>query len=94
MRCVVLAGRGRSFSAGADVELDAGLARALARAENVADAERLAAMLLAVDACPKPVVARVHGAALGGGSGLVACCDVALAVGAGHLRLHRDPARA
>ncbi len=78
MRCVVLAGRGRSFSAGADVNwMRASLD--LPPAENVADAERLAEMLLAVDACPKPVVARVHGAALGGGSGLVACCDVALA---------------
>jgi methylglutaconyl-CoA hydratase len=78
VRCVVLAGRGRSFSAGADV----GWMRAsldLTAEENVADAERLAGMLLAVDGCPKPVVARVHGAALGGGSGLVACCDVALA---------------
>jgi methylglutaconyl-CoA hydratase len=78
VRCVVLAGRGRSFSAGADVNwMRASLD--LSAEENVADAERLSAMLLAVDACPKPVVARVHGAALGGGSGLVACCDVALA---------------
>jgi methylglutaconyl-CoA hydratase len=78
VRCVVLAGRGRSFSAGADVSwMRASLD--LSPEENVADAERLAEMLLAVDACPKPVVARVHGAALGGGSGLVACCDVALA---------------
>jgi methylglutaconyl-CoA hydratase len=78
VRCVVLAGRGRSFSAGADVNwMRASLD--LSWAENVADAERLSEMLLAVDACPKPVVARVHGAALGGGAGLVACCDVALA---------------
>jgi methylglutaconyl-CoA hydratase len=76
--CIVLAGRGRSFSAGADV----GWMRAsleLSAEENVADAERLADMLRAIDSCPKPVVARVHGAALGGGAGLVACCDVALA---------------
>jgi methylglutaconyl-CoA hydratase len=78
VRCVVLAGRGRSFSAGADVNwMRASLD--LSPDENLADAERLSEMLLAVDACPKPVVARVHGAALGGGSGLVACCDVALA---------------
>jgi methylglutaconyl-CoA hydratase len=77
-RIVVLAGDGPSFSAGADVEwmrssID------LSYDENVADALRLRAMLEAIDGCPAPVVARVQGHALGGGCGLVACCDVALA---------------
>jgi methylglutaconyl-CoA hydratase len=78
VRCVVLAGRGRSFSAGADVEWMRG-ALELGHGGNVADARRLADMLNAIDSCPRPVVARVQGAALGGGCGLVACCDVALA---------------
>jgi methylglutaconyl-CoA hydratase len=78
VRCVVLGGRGRSFSAGADVNwMQASLD--LGHDENVADATRLAVMLETIDSCPKPVVARVQGAALGGGCGLIACCDVALA---------------
>jgi methylglutaconyl-CoA hydratase len=77
-RAVVLAGEGASFSAGADV----GWMRAsveLTYDENVADALRMRAMLEAIDSCPAPVVARVQGHALGGGCGLVACCDVAIA---------------
>jgi methylglutaconyl-CoA hydratase len=78
IRCIVLAGRGASFCAGADVRwMRASLE--LSWEENVADAERLAAMLAAIDGCPKPVVARVQGVALGGGCGLVACADVAVA---------------
>ena len=77
-RAVVLSGDGPSFSAGADVEwmrssID------LSFDENVADALRLRAMLDAIDGCPAPVVARVQGHALGGGCGLVACCDVVVA---------------
>ena len=49
------------------------------RAENEADAERMARMLRAIDACPKPVVALAHGAAIGGGVGLVAAADIAIA---------------
>jgi methylglutaconyl-CoA hydratase len=77
-RCVVLAGEGESFCAGADVEWQRA-AIDLSFDENVEDAMRLYRMLEAVDACPAPVVARVRGYALGGGSGLVACCDIALA---------------
>ncbi|MDX6541750.1 MAG: methylglutaconyl-CoA hydratase [Gaiellales bacterium] len=78
LRAVVLAGRGRSFCAGGDLDWmrDSG---ALPYERNVADAELAAAMFSAVDACPVPVVARVHGAALGGGTGLVCCCDIVLA---------------
>ena len=77
-RAVVLAGDGPSFSAGADVEWQRSSID-LSYDENVEDAMRLYRMLEAIDACPAPVVARVHGYALGGGSGLVACADVALA---------------
>ena len=77
-RAVLLTGDGPSFSAGADVEwmrssID------LTFEENVEDALRLRAMLDAIDSCPAPVVARVQGHALGGGCGLVACCDIAVA---------------
>jgi methylglutaconyl-CoA hydratase len=77
-RAVVLAGEGPSFSAGADVEWQRASID-LSYEENVEDALRLYRMLEAIDGCPAPVVVRVHGYALGGGSGLVACADVALA---------------
>jgi methylglutaconyl-CoA hydratase len=77
-RCVVLAGEGQSFCAGADVEWQRASID-LSFDENVEDAMRLYRMLEAVNACPAPVVARVQGYALGGGSGLVACCDIAVA---------------
>jgi methylglutaconyl-CoA hydratase len=77
-RAVVLAGEGASFSAGADVEWMRSSVN-LSLEENVQDALRLRAMLEAIDGCPAPVVARVQGHALGGGVGLVACCDVAIA---------------
>lgn len=77
-RAVVLAGEGPSFCAGADVEwMRASVG--LSYDENVADALALRRMLEAIDRCPAPVVARVHGHALGGGCGLVACSDVAVA---------------
>jgi methylglutaconyl-CoA hydratase len=77
-RVVVLAGEGQSFCAGADVEWQRS-AIDLSFEENVEDALRLYRMCETVDRCPAPVVARVHGYALGGGSGLVACADVAIA---------------
>jgi methylglutaconyl-CoA hydratase len=77
-RAVVLSGDGPSFSAGADVEWMRSSVD-LSFDENVADAMRLRAMLDAIDSCPAPVVARVQGHALGGGCGLVACADVAVA---------------
>jgi methylglutaconyl-CoA hydratase len=77
-RAVVLAGEGQSFCAGADVEWQRS-AVDLSHAENVEDALRLYRMCETIDNCPAPVVARVHGYALGGGSGLVACADVAIA---------------
>jgi methylglutaconyl-CoA hydratase len=77
-RLVLLAGEGPSFSAGADVEWQRSSID-LTFDENVEDAMRLYRMLEAIEACPAPVVARVQGHALGGGSGLVVCADVALA---------------
>jgi methylglutaconyl-CoA hydratase len=77
-RAVVLSGEGESFCAGADVEWMRSSVD-LSFDENVEDARRLRAMLEAIDGCPAPVVAQVHGHALGGGAGLVACADVAIA---------------
>lgn len=78
VRVVVLAGDGPAFCGGADIGM-MGAARDLSEEDNVADAERMAAAFEAVDTCPKAVVVRVHGAAFGGGAGLVACADVAIA---------------
>jgi methylglutaconyl-CoA hydratase len=77
-RVVVLAGDGPSFCAGADVEWQRASID-LSFEQNVEDALRLHAMMNAVDSCPAPLVARVQGFALGGGSGLVACADVVVA---------------
>jgi enoyl-CoA hydratase/carnithine racemase len=78
VRAVLLAGDGPSFCAGADVEWQRASID-LSLDENVDDALRLYRMLAAVDGCPAPLVARVQGYALGGGSGLVACADVVVA---------------
>jgi len=77
-RVVVLTGEGQSFCAGADVGYMRDTAR-FSYEENVEDARRLARMFRSVDECPKPVVAKVAGAAIGGGVGLVAAADVAVA---------------
>jgi len=77
-RAVVLAGEGPSFCAGADVEWMRASVD-LDREANVADANALRRMLEAIDGCPAPVVASVHGHALGGGVGLVAVSDIVLA---------------
>jgi methylglutaconyl-CoA hydratase len=78
LRSVVLAGEGRSFCAGADVEwMRAAIGLPVDRNER--DAAAMQAMFTAIDACPVPVIARVHGAALGGGMGLCADSDVVVA---------------
>lgn len=77
-RAVVLTGEGPSFCAGADIEWQRASID-LSLDENVADALSLHRMLAAVDGCAVPVVAGIHGYALGGGSGLAACADVAVA---------------
>jgi methylglutaconyl-CoA hydratase len=77
-RAVLLAGDGPSFCAGADVEWMRASVD-LDYEANVADANALRGMLDAIDRCPAPVLARVQGHALGGGAGLVACSDIAIA---------------
>lgn len=78
LRAVVLAGAGKAFCAGADL---AWMSKAIAysHAENLRDAEDLARMLERLDTVPVPVIGRIHGAALGGGVGLAAICDMAVA---------------
>lgn len=77
-RVVVLAAEGRAFCAGADLRW---MERAAAnsREENLADAHRFATMMHMLAACPKPVIARVQGAAFGGGLGLCCACDIVVA---------------
>src|SRR5438105_4057027 len=75
---VVLAGDGPAFCAGADIEWQRSSID-LSFEDNVEDALRLYRMCESIDRCPAPVVARIQGYALGGGSGLAACCDIAIA---------------
>ena len=77
-RAVVLVGEGPSFCAGADIEWMR-QSVSLTHDENVADANALRRMLDAIDTCPAPVIAVVQGHAIGGGAGLVATADIALA---------------
>jgi len=78
VRVVVLAAEGKSFSAGADLNWMKRVAR-YSEAENIRDAIALAGLMRTLDTMTKPTIARVQGAAFGGGVGLVACCDIALA---------------
>jgi methylglutaconyl-CoA hydratase len=78
VRVVVVAGAGKTFSAGADVHW---MARTVTytKEENLRDATAASSMFAAIDALPVPVIARIHGAALGGGAGLAAVCDIVVA---------------
>lgn len=78
LRVVVLGGAGKVFSAGADANWMARMV-GYSREENLADARLMAEMFLALDTLPAAVVGRIHGAALGGGAGLTAICDIAVA---------------
>ena len=78
VRAVVLTGEGQSFCAGADIGYMRDTA-GFSYEENIEDARRLATMFRTVDECPKPIIARVVGAAIGGGVGLVAASDLAVA---------------
>jgi len=78
VRAIVLAGEGPAFCAGADLDWMRRMSQ-YSRDENLADATKLATMLRTIYECPKPVIARVHGAAFAGGVGLVAACDIAVA---------------
>lgn len=79
VRVMILRAEGASFSAGADANWMRKFAT-MSRDENMADALALAAMLDALNSLNKPTIAAVNGAAFGGGVGLIACCDVAVAV--------------
>ncbi|MBA3687263.1 MAG: enoyl-CoA hydratase/isomerase family protein [Chloroflexi bacterium] len=78
LRAVVLAGEGKAFCAGADIEWQRA-SIGLSMEENEADAGRLQEMLVAIDECPVPVIAAVHGAALGGGMALCCVADITVA---------------
>jgi len=78
VRVVILAGSGKSFSAGADLNWMQRMA-GYDRDDNYRDAMALATLMNTLDGLAQPTIARVHGAALGGGVGLVACCDIAIA---------------
>src|SRR5262245_47294459 len=79
VRVIVLRANGKSFCAGADLKWMKRMVE-YSREENLADARALGRMFMAIATCPKPVIARVHGAALGGGAGLVAACDIGIAL--------------
>jgi len=78
VRALVLRANGKHFCAGADLDWMQGVA-AYSHAENVNDARALAAMLHSLDVLSVPTIARVQGAAMGGGAGLICCCDIAIA---------------
>ena len=78
VRAIVLTGNGASFCAGADLNWMKRMT-GYSRAENLADARALARMLKTLNDVPKPTIARIHGTAYGGGVGLAACCDIAIA---------------
>ena len=78
LRAIILQGAGPSFSAGGDLNwMRASLEWTYE--QNLADTTALAAMFAAINDCPVPVVGKIHGAAMGGGTGLVAVCDIAIA---------------
>lgn len=79
IRVVVLASEGKSFSAGADINWMKRMVD-YSFEENVRDANLMALMLRTIRECSKPVIARVHGATFGGGVGIAAACDMAVAV--------------
>jgi methylglutaconyl-CoA hydratase len=78
VRAIVLSGNGKVFCGGADIAwMRASLD--LRHDENVAGAKAMSRMFRAIDRCPKPVIGKIHGAALGGGAGLAAVCDIVIA---------------
>jgi methylglutaconyl-CoA hydratase len=79
IRVVILCGNGKSFCAGADLKWMKRMVQ-YSTEQNLDDARAVGRMFLAIAKCPKPVIARVHGAALGGGAGLVAACDIGIAI--------------
>ncbi|HJV07530.1 MAG TPA: enoyl-CoA hydratase/isomerase family protein [Chromobacteriaceae bacterium] len=86
VRVIVLAGRGKSFSAGADLDWMR-RAAGYSQTENLADAQRLAEMLATLYRSKKPLIGRIHGPAMAGGTGLTAVCDIAIATDAARFAL-------
>ena len=80
VRAVVLRGSGSNFCAGADLNWMARMV-SYTRDQNVRDSANLARMYACINECPLPVIGRIQGAAIGGGVGLVAVCDIAIAAG-------------
>jgi methylglutaconyl-CoA hydratase len=78
IRIVVLSGEGPQFCAGADLNVMRA-SITLSEAENLADAKRLGRMFAALDRLPQTLIGKIHGAALGGGAGLAAVCDIVVA---------------
>ena len=78
VRVIVLTGAGKAFCAGADLNWMKAMVN-FSKEENVRDSMAMARMFRAIDECPKPVIGRINGAAIGGGAGLVAVCDIAVA---------------
>jgi len=96
VRVVVLSAAGQSFCAGADLN-EMRAVSGKSREENLEDAEAIYDLMVAASSCSKPVIARVEGAAIGGGAGLVSCCDIVVAsetasIGFGEVRLGIVPA--
>jgi methylglutaconyl-CoA hydratase len=79
VRVIVLCGSGKSFCSGADLNWMKRMVE-YSHEQNVADAKAVGRMYLSIAKSPKPVIARIHGAALGGGAGLVAACDIGVAI--------------
>ncbi len=86
VRAIILSGAGKSFSAGADLDWMRAAAT-WSEADNQADAMRLSDMLAAINNCAKPVIVVAHGHVTGGGVGLVACADMAVAIDGAQFRL-------
>lgn len=79
VKIIILKSTGKSFSAGADINWMKSMVQATEQ-ENIEDSERLAELLRTINYCKKPTIARVQGLALGGGVGLLCCCDIVIAV--------------
>jgi methylglutaconyl-CoA hydratase len=79
VRSVVLTGQGRTFCAGADLAMMQAAAESDFE-QNVAEGELIFNLMMAIDRCPLPVGGRINGSAIGGGAGIVSCCDIVIAV--------------